>query len=142
MRPVDDSPFRVPFVLAFEGDGIAGAQVLDARGDVNVVRDQHRLSRRKAHEEALMAASLVIVGKECGDPTFTFDIGIAATVRERPGEGIRGRGSAYLRSARLRAIGRDCGGSWSLKVADDGRGDERGGEYRTFHSHTVHRRRY
>lgn len=40
VRPVDDSAFAVPFVLAIKIDPVAVCEAGDARGDIDVVRNQ------------------------------------------------------------------------------------------------------
>ena len=47
--------------------GIAAIERVEARSEVDVVRNQHRLAVGEFEDEALMAASLIIVGKDAPD---------------------------------------------------------------------------
>jgi hypothetical protein len=43
MRPMDNSAFFIPDILAVEADTVAYIQSVDSPGNVDVMRDQQRL---------------------------------------------------------------------------------------------------
>src|SRR3546814_12228054 len=61
MRPVHDAAILVPRVFAAEGDEIAFVQTLDARRQIDVVRNQHGLAGIELEDEALMLAAVAII---------------------------------------------------------------------------------
>src|SRR5688572_14051477 len=67
MRPVHDAALVVPFVLAAELDEISFAQRLDARREVDIVRDQDSLAGIELEDEALMAVAEAVVAEDAGD---------------------------------------------------------------------------
>ena len=83
MRPVHEPALRVPDVFAFEFDLIPGAEVRDTRRDVDVVRDEDRLPRRKADEESLMPAPSCVVGEYARHDAGAVDANILRVTRER-----------------------------------------------------------
>ena len=83
MRPMDDAAPLIPLILAVELDGIARLERADAAREIDVVRDQHRLSGRQLHDEALMPAAVVVVRKDLGDAATALDLNIATVILER-----------------------------------------------------------
>jgi len=63
MRPVNHTPFRVPFVHTIECHRVAGLQGRDSRSEVYVVRDEQRLAGGQPEDEALMTPAVIVVGK-------------------------------------------------------------------------------
>src|SRR3546814_18885465 len=61
MRPVHDAAILVPRVFAAEGDEIAFVQTLDARRQIDVVRNQHGLAGIELEDEALLLAAVAII---------------------------------------------------------------------------------
>ncbi len=57
MRPMDNSAFFIPDILAVEVDTVAYIESVDSPGDVDVMRDQQRLSRRKLNDESFGVAN-------------------------------------------------------------------------------------
>jgi len=47
------------------------------------VRDQHRLPRRQANDEALMTTAFIVVRKDLGDAATALDLNIATVILER-----------------------------------------------------------
>ena len=45
MRPVDNTAFRVPFVLTEKFNGVAFSKGIDTMGNINVVSDKNSLTR-------------------------------------------------------------------------------------------------
>jgi len=86
MRPVDDAAALIPLVLAVELDGIAGLQRVDATCKVDVVRDQHSMPGRQAHDKALMAAAFVVVREHFGNAATASNLNVAAMIFERPSQ--------------------------------------------------------
>ena len=86
MRPVDDAAALIPLVLAVELDWITGLQRDDATCNIDVVRDQHGVSGRQAHDEALMAAPFVVVRENFSDAATALNLNIAPMILERPGQ--------------------------------------------------------
>src|SRR3546814_12267214 len=66
MRPVHDAAILVPRVFAAEGDEIAFVQTLDARRQIDVVRNQHGLAGIELEDEALMLAAVAIIRQQIG----------------------------------------------------------------------------
>ena len=58
VRPMDDAAFFIPDILAVEADTVAYIESVDSRGDVDVMRDQQRLSRRKLNDEPLVSRTV------------------------------------------------------------------------------------
>src|SRR3954447_17063907 len=83
MRPMDDDAPLIPLVLAVELDRIAGLQRADAPSEIDIVRDQHSLTGRHAHEETLMATAFVVVREDPGDAATGVNLKVAAVILER-----------------------------------------------------------
>ena len=58
VRPMDNSAFFIPDILAVEADTVAYLETVDSRGDVDVMSDQQRLSRRKLNDESLVSRTV------------------------------------------------------------------------------------
>ncbi len=75
VRPVNDTAFLVPFVLAAEREAITFLQ-RHAWSEIDVVCDQH--SRFvNAKEESLMPRSLRVIAKDGDDRSASFDFDVA-----------------------------------------------------------------
>lgn len=83
MRPVNDTPFGIPLVFPEKLDRISGAQGRYRRREINVVRHQQCLPRSELQDEALVPATVVVIGEQFDDFTFTPDLKIALSVLER-----------------------------------------------------------
>ena len=81
MRPVNDATLVVLFEFAGEGDGVALPQIRHSWREIDVVRDQHRATRRKAHDETLVPGSVPIVGQHFFDDAFGLELSVGARRR-------------------------------------------------------------
>ena len=61
MCPVNNTALFVPFVFTVKADPIAGAQSVDARCKIDIVRNQDGLSGLKFKHETLVAVALIVV---------------------------------------------------------------------------------
>ena len=86
--PMDNSAFFVPDILAIKADAVAYLQSVNSRGDINIVRDQQRLSRRKLNDESLVSRTVQIVGHNANHLAFAFDLYVACPTRKRATDGI------------------------------------------------------
>jgi len=83
VRPMDDSTFRVPDVLAVKADTVANLESVDSRSDIDVVGDEHGLSRLKLNDESLMSRPIKIVWQKPAHRALAFDLYVARASRER-----------------------------------------------------------
>ena len=83
VRPMDGPAFLVPDILAVEVDVVAYFKSVYSRGDVDVVSDQQRLSRRKLNDESLVSRTVQIVGQNANHLAFAFDLYVAGPTRKR-----------------------------------------------------------
>src|SRR5688572_6445598 len=63
VRPVHDAALVVPLIDAMEFDRIADGEALDARREVDVVRDQHGVSRGQFQDETLVPVAEAVVAE-------------------------------------------------------------------------------
>ena len=98
MRPMDDTALFVPDILTVEADTVAYLESVDSRGDVDVMRDQQRLSRRKLNDESLASRTVQIVGQNANHRALAFDLNVACPTRKRATDGIVGERSRTLLS--------------------------------------------
>ena len=61
MRPMHDSTFFAPFILAIQFHDVTHLKLIDSRRQIDIVRHQNRAARRNTDDEFLMTASLIIV---------------------------------------------------------------------------------
>ena len=61
MRPMKNSPFFIPLVLTRELYGISFAKKSNSWGNIDIVRNQNRLTGRKGNYEFLMSATAIVV---------------------------------------------------------------------------------
>ena len=61
MRPMQRAAFFVPFVFPLEFDAITHSKGLHSRSKIDVVCYQKGLAGRKADDESLMPAAIVVV---------------------------------------------------------------------------------
>src|SRR5215207_9793914 len=80
--PMNDAPFRGPFILPPERHLILLSQAGYSRRDIDVVGDEHGLSRAKLQDETLMPAPIIVVGKYPPDHALAFDLKIAGALFE------------------------------------------------------------
>ena len=83
MGPVDNAAPLIPLVLAIELDGIPRLERAHASREIDIVRDQYRLPRREADDEALMATAFVVVGEDFGNAATGLNLNVAAMILER-----------------------------------------------------------
>ena len=83
VRPMDDSAFFVPDILAAKANTVAYLKRVDARRDVDVVRYQQCLSRRKPNDKSLMSLPVHIILQKTNNSTFAFYMYVACSTRER-----------------------------------------------------------
>jgi len=88
VRPMDDPAFFVPDILTVEADTVAYLESVDSRGDVDVMRDQQRLSRRKLNDESLVSRTVQIVFQNANHFALAFDLYVACPTRKRAADGI------------------------------------------------------
>jgi len=74
VRPMDDAAFCVPDILAVKADAVAYLESVDSRSDVDVVRHQQCLSRRKLNDESLVSRSVQIVRQIANHRALAFDL--------------------------------------------------------------------
>lgn len=82
--PVNRTAFFIPHILAIEAYPIAFPQPGEPGCDINVVRNEERLTRCQANNESLMPATIQVVRENARDDTFPFDLYIACPVFEGP----------------------------------------------------------
>ena len=80
MRPVDHASTAVPLVLAIERDGVTERDCRDPRGEVDVVRDEHRRARSETKDEALVTTPVAVIGQETRHHTLACYLHMAAVV--------------------------------------------------------------
>ena len=103
MRPVYDAALSVPDVLALERDRGTGPQTFDARGDVDVVRDEHRTTGREANDETLVPLAFAVVGEHARHDTRRIDCDFVRVTGDRPRDArIIDDGRCGRRTARCR----------------------------------------
>jgi hypothetical protein len=83
VRPMDDSAFLVPDILAVKADAVAYLKSVDSRGDVDVVCYQQCLSRRKLNDESLVSRPVQIVWQNSSHGALACDLYVAGSTRER-----------------------------------------------------------
>ena len=88
MRPMDNSAFFIPDILPVEAHTVAYIESVDSRGDVDVMRDQQRLSRRKLNDKSLVSRTVQIVGQNANHLALAFDLYVACPTRKRAADGI------------------------------------------------------
>src|SRR5262249_3048655 len=64
-------------------DGVSRLERADATGEIDIVRDQHRLPGRQANDEALMATAFIVVRQDFGDAASALNLNVAAMILER-----------------------------------------------------------
>jgi hypothetical protein len=89
--PVDHTTFRVPLILTKKRDSITTRQCFDAWSDIYVVCNEQGLTGGKPEDEALMAASVVVIRKNPIYHTFAVYLNATLLGLERFREFIFGR---------------------------------------------------
>jgi hypothetical protein len=77
VSPMHDSAFGVPLVLSAVLNNVALFQIIDARREIDVVRDEQRLPRLQTNNEALMATAVGVIGKNPGNDSSALNLCIA-----------------------------------------------------------------
>ena len=80
---MNNAAFRVPFVNAFERNGVAQLQWPHSTCQVDVVRDEQRLTARQRENEALMATAVTVIGEQPRDHAFTVNVNATSMLIER-----------------------------------------------------------
>ena len=106
--PVQDAAAVVPLVNPVELDHVAHCQRVNARREVDVVRDQQRLVRVEAQDEALVTAAVVIVVEQARNRALAGYLQAARLVRVGLGDQIRA------------SLGRRCGSSPGPRATPNG----------------------
>src|SRR4028119_670077 len=102
--PMNHAAFGCPFILAAERHRVAFAKADNSRCQIDVVRDEQRLSRGERHDETLMPPSVVVVREHPSNDALPFHLNVARALlkgareclvaaRQRPA-GYRGRQAA------------------------------------------------
>ncbi len=74
MSPVNNAPFFIPGVLAVKGDDIPLRQRRNSRCQVDVVGNKDSLARTHLKNEALVATSVVVIGKNLDDDALALNL--------------------------------------------------------------------
>lgn len=88
MGPMQHAPLGAPFIFTREIDLIADTQRFDTRCQVNVVRNQQRVSGFQLDDEFLMAAALRVIRQDLDDLAGTIDLKVALLSIERLGDRV------------------------------------------------------
>ena len=80
--PMNDAPFRAPFILPPECHLVPVSQVGYSRRDIDVVGDEQGLPGAELQDEALMPAPIIVVAKYPLDYAQAFDLKVAGVVFE------------------------------------------------------------
>jgi hypothetical protein len=78
----------VPFVLADKLNRRPGAQPVDSRREIEVVRDQNRLTGGKTENESLVPCTLGVVSQDLRNDPMATDLDAALVIAVRGGEGL------------------------------------------------------
>src|ERR1700722_6680261 len=83
VRPMHHAALPIPLVLADKLDRRPGPQPVDSRREIEVVRDQHCLTRRQTNNEPLVPYALGIVPQHLrNDPAAAdFDAALVIAIR-------------------------------------------------------------
>ena len=121
VSPVHDAALVVPFVLAAEFDEVPFPQRLDARGKVDIVRDQQRLPGVELEDEALVAVTEAVVAENAGHAAAAADGDAARAARVRLGNRIVARGRAFGCRRGRHPVGRwiACIGPLAVEIEED-----------------------
>jgi len=61
VRPMHQAAFRVPDIFTIEGYAVSLAQPLESRRQIDIVRNQNCLSRRKTDNKSLVPTSFNVI---------------------------------------------------------------------------------
>jgi hypothetical protein len=86
VRPMHHATLPVPFVLADELDRRAGPQPVDSGSEIEVVRDQNRLTRGEPENESLVPCTLDVVFQDLRNDPMATDLNAALVIAVRGGE--------------------------------------------------------
>ena len=121
--PVHDAALVVPFVDAVELDRIADRQRVDARREVDVVRDQDRLPRTRSQDEALVAAAEAVVAEDARNApapaTWTSLAPFCVRLGDRVVDRRRGAGSVAAAGGACRPASGDRRRGTAVEVVED-----------------------
>ena len=85
MRPMDDAAFMVPFVFTIKLHSVTALEIGNARREIDIVRDQERLTIHEFEDEALVAAAFIVIRQHLADDTLTRHLQIAFLIGEGMG---------------------------------------------------------
>ena len=77
MGSVNRSTFRVPLIFPEEFYFVANLERVNARCQVNIVGYQKGLARSQLNDKSLMPASVIIVGEQPRNPSFSLYLNMA-----------------------------------------------------------------
>ncbi len=77
MRPVNHTSLGVPLKFSIEFYGVTLLQPGNSRGEINVVCNQHCLTRLQLENEALMPATAIVVSKDSSHNARSMHLGVA-----------------------------------------------------------------
>jgi len=109
VRPMNDTAFFVPDILAVEANLVAFFDSIDSLCNVDVVCKQECLSWRKLNDESLVSRAVHIVWEDATYRSLAFDLHAACSTRERAANRvvITTRGATPF-SARTRTQDKEC----------------------------------
>jgi len=84
MRPVDDAALIVPLVFAEEFDAVPGREAGNARREIDIVRDEQRLTGAERQNEALVSTAVVVVREKSLNLTLAAHLKVATALLIRP----------------------------------------------------------
>lgn len=104
VSPMHEAAFGIPLIFSVIFHDIALFQIIYARREINVVRDQNRLAGLQAQNEALMTAAVVVVRENARNDSSALNLRV-----------IRfGVNSVALCQSDLSR--RKCGGAWTSEI--------------------------
>lgn len=88
VRPVDHAALVIEFILAIDKDNVPDCEWRDTACQIDVVRNQNRLSGFKFNQKPLVAAAFVVVVQDTADRPLRHDLlavicGVKCRMRSR-----------------------------------------------------------
>jgi hypothetical protein len=80
MRPVNDTPFRVPFILTAKFNSVTFSKGINTGSKINVVGDKNSLTRGESENEPLVSTSKQIIRQNFSYHTGTSHLYVALPV--------------------------------------------------------------
>ncbi len=82
MCPVHDPSLWVPFIFSVKFNHVSGLEIWDSIRQINVMRNEDRLSGFKLENEALMFRTFQIIRENPLNSTTTLNLNITASLLE------------------------------------------------------------